>query len=354
MQEKQRQLQYWKRRLDLFMHMRYEFERLGKCFLGSILARQTHCFLISSTCPSVVQQTELPDPPELIVLQVVGETSLGLKIVHSLRGHSNRTQQEPPAAGELLYPLELGQSQQRQQRLACLDPKCSHWLISGSAGADQLPGQADLGKQQLLSAASKQQELQGGLTGSQMEQQDSKQQKLAVFNQLLAQQLILLSHQQRLGQQARLGLAGTYAPGAANAPLSGEQQAAPQQQQQHRQQQQLRPQNRPLIKLTQNNSTDSACDSINAAQRQPYLAGAAISGESGVAKVGADQVDLEHCPSIAYQLMTATSQHGRAFERAQRQLAGQTVRDPSRSDRSLAPEDRIIITKYKGRTRSFD
>lgn len=28
MQEKQRQLQYWKRRLDLFMRMRYEFEQL--------------------------------------------------------------------------------------------------------------------------------------------------------------------------------------------------------------------------------------------------------------------------------------------------------------------------------------
>lgn len=31
-QEKQRQLQYWRRRLDLFMHMRYEFERLGEFY----------------------------------------------------------------------------------------------------------------------------------------------------------------------------------------------------------------------------------------------------------------------------------------------------------------------------------
>jgi hypothetical protein len=29
-QEKQRQLQYWRRRLDLFMQMRYGFEKLGK------------------------------------------------------------------------------------------------------------------------------------------------------------------------------------------------------------------------------------------------------------------------------------------------------------------------------------
>ncbi|GLJ59020.1 hypothetical protein SUGI_1488620 [Cryptomeria japonica] len=224
-------------------------------------------------------------------------------------------------------------------------------LTASSTGQAHTSGQLMLNTGSLLSSALF--EVEASFKQQQSlwsdNQQDPKQQNLAVFNQLLAQQLMLLSHQQRLGQQARLGYVGP--PGNCNVQSgAGEQQAALQQQQQ-----QPRAHNCPLIKLTQNNSTDSACDSMNATQ--PYLSGAAIS-DSGVTNAG-DPVDLDHCPSIAYRLMTATSQHGRALGRTQRQLAGQSIcRDSSgnRSDRCSVKGDRIIITKYKdgNKRRKYD
>lgn len=227
---------------------------------------------------------------------------------------------------------------------ACSDLKCSHWLVGGELSAKSKHNQQQQHDQQHRTTSNF---LVGEHMDPKSQQQLNKQQKLAVFNQLLAQQLILLSHQQRIGQQTRMAYTK---PDYSHAPSGSVRDFALDKQvigANEHQQAPARAQNRPLIKLTQINSTDSA--SI-----KPYLGTSGDTDPGGRMHAGNDPTDLENCPSIAYRLMTGASQHGRALERTHRQIANQAMRDTSsgvgRADRKLAPEDRVIITKYKGKS----
>lgn len=62
--------------------------------------------------PSRIGTTEIPSPPQLIVLQVVGDTALGIKIVHSIQLSKVNQQLVQRHAGA----AHINQQQQQQQQ----------------------------------------------------------------------------------------------------------------------------------------------------------------------------------------------------------------------------------------------
>lgn len=198
-----------------------------------------------------------------------------------------------------------------------------------------------------------------GMADSGSKQALLKQQKLAVFNQLLAQQLMMLTYQQKQQQQQQQLQCrqAKFQPKSAkndNNKVSSSSAMISHQQRQ-------------LLMFTQNNSTDSACDSLNSRQQQafvhdPSMVGVLHAGNTmssagrghHQALAGNTDLDLESCPSIAYKLMTAGSHHaaqGRGYHNERpAQLSSQGNKaELSRDSRRLGRGDKLIITKYKGR-----
>lgn len=322
------------------------------------------------------------------MLQVVGESSLGVKIVHSLRANqsisaanelaaavaaatTNEHQQQEASSilpGRAEASAEISGARTPEAQRACRDPKCSHWntLLGrapsiGAFDSSQTYQRANLFVGQLHSEIAAAVDTSSERALNQVDEQRwlkniaereallLKQQKLAVFNQILAHQLMLLSY-----QQSQLGgyLMSNYNDCSGASDTSS------------------RKQQRPLLTLNYNPITQQTVQVNNFFNQQLPIS---VSGN-----ISSNANALEKCSSIAYKLMTANSKRynnarhfNRTFDNSNVQLSGQHQSAAGKSrenlaldERDLAPssshdrngcfssdnnDNRVIITKYKGK-----
>lgn len=269
----------------------------------------------------------MPNAPELAVLQVVGESSLGIKIIHSNR-HCRRSSLAAPTTACDESQLQtrpqldqLGRAAQLNNLRCGQGPRCSHWRLdefhqSMPSASQCLESSTGGGGGELRQSSNGKQE------------QMKRQQRLAVFNHLLAQQLTLLSQQQ---QQPAPTLDELLASGK---PQGG------------------RPQSLRFYAGHHSESTDTACDYFRSSNGDPL--------DSTLGQL--EQKLNDHrtataqlaCHSLAYQLMTTKRQvalplrpvqqhqhhhHQNQTDHAQEGYASTT----SASNKQQV----VIITKYK-------
>lgn len=396
------------------------------------------------------------------MLQVVGETSLGVKIVHSLRANQSICSATQVAAAVVAATnqqqqqgqeekLIFEQQQQPQQTVSpssilpdcwvsklsgartppealrsCRDPKCSHWntLIGckptnqalNPIQANQLIGQIDSkvisnidSNYSTIDSFS----LMKSMKSSEREAFLLKQQKLALFNQILAQQLLLLSYQQSQNQSAYSGYfhddnqlsSTTMSPQNANvnnnnfqlSPAHDRLETINSQQPQQPQQPQIQQlQQRHRVVLNSNTSVpqgvvDGTSSSGQLNNRNNLYHRRQQIGAQDIL-IGAENITcytnaFEKCSSIAYKLMTAdsrrhnnsrhfnktfdnpsmqsttTQQHqlncgtGKSsrdnFEKNEQNLKLRTLREQGSWLTNDSSDNKVIITKYKGEFKVF-
>jgi len=272
------------------MQMRLNFERLGEFAPRRAQPEQPSNLTNSLKRPSIGHQPELPSPPELVVLQVKGERALGVKIVHSLRANGRLSSAAKPSGNDSGRPLQESSALEErsnfdqiaaggcdEERLAAsskcaLGARCSHWMLAERTSA--------------ASMQPKRPQVFGAQPFGAPRPNQSKQQKLAAFNQLLSQQLLILSYQQNLDLAAN----------------------------------QRRPANQAGALAAAQASPD--CEANTRSRRQL----------SSGSPTHCSRPNLDQCPSIAFKLMGGASQTNEA----------------SLAER--AHERQLIITKYKGNT----